>query len=79
MQVGGASIPVAQCDNIYIFPGLGLAVTAEHATRVTDAMLTAAAAAVGNAATIRPDPHRALLPGSRPEVPPRTPMLNASS
>jgi len=40
LQVGGASIPVAQCDNIYIFPGLGPAVTAEHATRETDAMLT---------------------------------------
>jgi malate dehydrogenase (oxaloacetate-decarboxylating) len=62
MQVGGASIPVAQCNNIYIFPGVGLAVTAVRATRVTDAMITAAAAAVGDAATIRRDPHGTLLP-----------------
>jgi malate dehydrogenase (oxaloacetate-decarboxylating) len=62
MQVGGASIPVAQCNNIYIFPGLGLAVTAVRATRITDAMITAAAAAVGDAATIRYDPHGTLLP-----------------
>jgi Malic enzyme, NAD binding domain len=48
--VGDASIPVAQCNNIYIFPGVGLAVTA-------------AAAAVGDAATIRHDPHGTLLPG----------------
>ena len=44
MRVGDASIPVAQCNNIYIFPGIGLAVTAVRATRITDAMLTAAAA-----------------------------------
>ena len=62
MQVGNASIPVAQCNNIYIFPGVGLAVTAVRATRVTDAMMTAAAAAVGDAATIRHDPHGTLLP-----------------
>jgi malate dehydrogenase (oxaloacetate-decarboxylating) len=62
MRVGDASIPVAQCNNIYIFPGIGLAVTAVRATRVTDAMMTAAAAAVGEAATIRHDPHGTLLP-----------------
>jgi malate dehydrogenase (oxaloacetate-decarboxylating) len=62
MQVGTASIPVAQCNNIYIFPGVGLAVTAVRATRVTDAMITAAAAAVGDAATIRSDLHGTLLP-----------------
>jgi malate dehydrogenase (oxaloacetate-decarboxylating) len=62
MQVGGASIPVAQCNNIYIFPGVGLAVTAVRATRVTDAMITAAAVAVGDAATILRDPKGTLLP-----------------
>jgi malate dehydrogenase (oxaloacetate-decarboxylating) len=62
MRVGNASIPVAQCNNIYIFPGVGLAVTAVRATRVTDAMMTAAAVAVGDAATIRHDPHGTLLP-----------------
>jgi malate dehydrogenase (oxaloacetate-decarboxylating) len=36
-------------------------VTAVRATRVTDAMITAAAA-VGDAATIRRDPHGTLLP-----------------
>jgi malate dehydrogenase (oxaloacetate-decarboxylating) len=63
MRAAGASIPVARCNNIYIFPGIGLAVTAVRATRITDAMMTAAAAAVGDAATIRHDPHGTLLPG----------------
>ena len=62
MQAGDASIPVALCNNIYIFPGVGLAVTAVRATRITDTMMTAATAVVGNAATIRYDPHGALLP-----------------
>jgi malate dehydrogenase (oxaloacetate-decarboxylating) len=62
MQVGGVSIPVAQSNNIYIFPGVGLAVIAVRATRVTDAMIAAAAAAVGDAATIRREPHGSLLP-----------------
>src|SRR6476646_964114 len=62
MRVGDASIPVAQCNNIYIFPGVGLAVTAVRATRITDAMMTAAAAAVSDAATIRHDRHGTLLP-----------------
>jgi malate dehydrogenase (oxaloacetate-decarboxylating) len=62
MQVGDTTIPVAQCNNIYIFPGVGLAVTAVRATRVTDAMITAAAVAVGDAATILRDPHGTLLP-----------------
>ena len=62
MQIGEASIPVAQCNNIYIFPGVGLAVTAVRATRVTDGMLAAAAAAVSDTATIRSDPHGTLLP-----------------
>ena len=36
--------------------------TAVRATRVTDAMMTAAAAAVGDAATIRRGPYGILLP-----------------
>ena len=63
VTVGGASIPVAQCNNVSIFPGLGLGVTAVHATRITDAMLTAAARAVAAAAPSHHDPHGMLLPG----------------
>jgi hypothetical protein len=59
--VGHTRIPVARCNNIYTFPVVGLAVTAVRPTRLTDAMMTAAAA-VSGAATIRRDPHGTLLP-----------------
>jgi malate dehydrogenase (oxaloacetate-decarboxylating) len=62
MKIGAASIPVAQCNNVYIFPGIGLGVTAVHATRVTDAMMTAAATAVGDSAPIHHQPRGMLLP-----------------
>ena len=39
----GRKIPVAQCNNVYIFPAIGLAVTASGARRVTDGMILAAA------------------------------------
>jgi malate dehydrogenase (oxaloacetate-decarboxylating) len=62
MQVGGHAIPVAQCNNVYAFPGIGLAAIAVGATRITDEMLTAAATAVGGAAPVHRDPDAPLLP-----------------
>ena len=62
MKVGNASVPVAQCNNVYVFPGLGLAVTAVRATRITDTMMTAAASAICGAATIHEDARGMLLP-----------------
>src|SRR5918911_1624574 len=41
-------IKIAQCNNFYIFPAIGLAVVASKAKRVTDNMLIAAARALGN-------------------------------
>jgi malate dehydrogenase (oxaloacetate-decarboxylating) len=39
---------IAQCNNFYIFPAIGLGVVASEAKRVTDKMLIAAAIALGN-------------------------------
>jgi malate dehydrogenase (oxaloacetate-decarboxylating) len=47
---------------VYVFPGVGLAVTAVRATRITDAMMTEAASAVCGAATIHGDSRGMLLP-----------------
>jgi malate dehydrogenase (oxaloacetate-decarboxylating) len=62
MRTPGGSVPVAQCNNVYIFPGVGLAAIAVQATRVTDEMMTAAAAAVCGQASIHTDAHGMLLP-----------------
>ena len=47
LTVDGREVPVAQSNNVYIFPAMGLAVTAAKATRVTDNMMVAAAKALG--------------------------------
>ncbi|WP_404340128.1 NAD-dependent malic enzyme [Pseudoalteromonas mariniglutinosa] len=39
VQYNGEIFPIPQCNNSYIFPGIGLGVIAAKATRITDAML----------------------------------------
>ncbi len=58
----GVERSVAQCNNAYIFPAMGLAVTAAQATRVTDEMMRAAAASLGDASPALTDPDKPLLP-----------------
>jgi malate dehydrogenase (oxaloacetate-decarboxylating) len=58
----GVERVVAQCNNVYIFPAMGLAVTAAQATRVTDEMMRVAAATLGEASPALADPDQSLLP-----------------
>lgn len=58
----GVERPIAQCNNVYIFPAMGLAVTAAQATRVTDEMMRVAAASLGEASPALADPDSPLLP-----------------
>ncbi len=58
----GRSFPIAQCNNTYIFPAVGLGVIASGAKRVTDEMMRAAARALGASAPASKDPSAALLP-----------------
>jgi malate dehydrogenase (oxaloacetate-decarboxylating) len=53
---------IAQCNNVYIFPAIGLAVTAVRATRVTDEMMRVAARTLGEASPALADPAEPLLP-----------------
>ena len=46
VEFAGATYPIAQVNNVYVFPGLGLGVVASGATRVTTDMITAASLAV---------------------------------
>jgi len=59
---GDRRYPVAQCNNSYIFPGLGLGVLAVKAQRVSDAMFMAAARALAGCSPARDDPAGPLLP-----------------
>ncbi len=58
----GVERQIAQCNNAYIFPAMGLAVTAAQATRVTDEMMRVAAATLGDASPALTDPALPLLP-----------------
>ena len=58
----GRTIRIAQCNNSYIFPAMGLAVLASGARRVTDAMFMAAARALAECSPARGDPFGPLLP-----------------
>jgi malate dehydrogenase (oxaloacetate-decarboxylating) len=58
----GVERPIAQCNNVYIFPAIGLAVTAAQATRVTDNMMRVAASTLGDASPALADPNQPLLP-----------------
>lgn len=54
--------PIAQCNNSYIFPGIGLGVLASGAKRVTDGMLMAASRALAQCSPLAQNGEGALLP-----------------
>ena len=55
VAIGGRSVPIAQVNNVHVFPGVGLGVVAVQARAVSDEMLTAAATAVGRLAAEHDD------------------------
>jgi malate dehydrogenase (oxaloacetate-decarboxylating) len=61
----GRTIPIAQCNNVFIFPAVGLGVVASGARRVTDVMLLAADRTLGEQSPARTDPSGSLLPALR--------------
>ncbi|MFC8429588.1 NAD-dependent malic enzyme [Streptomyces sp. NPDC057253] len=72
LKVGDREVPVAQANNVYVFPAVGLAVAACRATRVTDRMMVAAARALGDCAV------RAGTDGATPLLPPLASMRDAA-
>jgi malate dehydrogenase (oxaloacetate-decarboxylating) len=62
VQSEGRLIPIAQCNNVFIFPAIGLGVVASGASRVTDEMMLAAARELGLYSPVRKDPSGSLLP-----------------
>lgn len=63
VKLNGKTYPIAQCNNAYIFPGVGLGVIAAGASRVTDTMLIAASNALAKQAPIVRQTGEQLLPG----------------
>ncbi|MDX2321340.1 MAG: NAD-dependent malic enzyme [Moritella sp.] len=62
VSYGDELITIAQCNNSYIFPGIGLGVLAAEATRVTNAMLMAASRALADCSPLGRDGQGPLLP-----------------
>ncbi|MEW6484517.1 MAG: NAD-dependent malic enzyme [Pseudomonadota bacterium] len=54
--------PIAQCNNAYIFPGIGLGIIASGASRVTDSMLMSASRALADCSPLATDPTGPVLP-----------------
>jgi len=62
VNMGEHQYPIAQCNNSYIFPGVGLGVIAAHARRVTDTMILAAAHALAEQSPLASTGQGPLLP-----------------
>jgi malate dehydrogenase (oxaloacetate-decarboxylating) len=62
VSYGGRTIPIAQCNNVFIFPAMGLGLVASRARRVTNAMMLAAARALGANSPALKDSSASLLP-----------------
>ena len=62
VEFAGRKIPIAQCNNVYIFPAVGLGLVASKARRVTDRMMMAAGRTLGENSPSLSDSTAALLP-----------------
>ena len=59
---GGRTVSIAQCNNVFIFPAMGLGVIAARATRITASMMLAAAKTLAVHSPAMKDPQGSLLP-----------------
>jgi len=62
VSYGGSTYPIAQNNNSYIFPGIGLGALAVKANRISDEMVMAAARALSECAPVLGNPAGSLLP-----------------
>jgi malate dehydrogenase (oxaloacetate-decarboxylating) len=62
VEHGSQRFEIAQCNNAYIFPGIGLGVIAVRAPRVTESMFVAAARALADMSPAHGDPDAPLFP-----------------
>ena len=62
IEYEGKSYPIAQCNNSYIFPGIGLGVVAANISRITDDMLQVASETLAAASPLANNESNELLP-----------------
>jgi malate dehydrogenase (oxaloacetate-decarboxylating) len=62
VEYQGKTFNISQCNNSYIFPGIGLGVLAVKATRVTESMLMASSNALADCSPMLQNPEADLLP-----------------
>jgi malate dehydrogenase (oxaloacetate-decarboxylating) len=62
VSINGRTVHIAQCNNSYIFPGIGLGVIASKASRITDKMLMAASNALAECSPMVTGLGDAVLP-----------------
>ena len=62
VEYQGKSFPIAQCNNSYIFPGIGLGVIAANINRITDKMLQVASETLAAASPLANTGEGELLP-----------------
>ena len=62
VEYEGRRIPTSQCNNLYMFPGVGLGALAAKAAKVTDRMFVAAAQALSGLVTLPQEEAGLLLP-----------------
>jgi malate dehydrogenase (oxaloacetate-decarboxylating) len=62
IELDGYIYDIPQCNNSYIFPGLGLAVVAANITRLTEAMMMIASEALAKISPHIKEGHGSLLP-----------------
>jgi malate dehydrogenase (oxaloacetate-decarboxylating) len=62
IEYQGTTYPIAQCNNSYIFPGIGLGVVAANISRVTNEMLQVASETLAAASPLANNQSNELLP-----------------
>ncbi|MCG8412930.1 MAG: NAD-dependent malic enzyme, partial [Pseudomonadales bacterium] len=62
VEYDGKQYEISQCNNSYIFPGIGLGVISCKSSRITDDMLMVASTTLAELAPVSDDPTQGILP-----------------